>query len=307
MNLNRLSYFVAVVDAGSFTRAAERLGITKAVVSQQVAQLEAEVGTTLLIRSTRKVLATEAGRQFHDRCVQILREAEEAFDELAQAAAVPRGTLRVAAPADYGTEVVVPVATDFAARYPQCHVSLLLGDAPVDLGSGAADISIRVGWLPDSSFQARRIGQFRQLLVAGQSLAARLKGVTSPADLTAMPFVANHALREPLIWTFSRDGAESQTIRMTSGLSIDATPAVLRAVRGAGGLSVLPDFQVADLIAAGEVIHVLPDWHLPSGGIHTVYPAARFRPAKVQAFTSMLVDAERRRSSSIAKQGPAAT
>src|SRR3954468_20571096 len=92
-NLNRLAYFAAVVETGSFTRAAERLGITKAVVSQQVAQLERDLGTGLLVRTTRHVQPTEAGRMFYARCAMILREAEDAFDELAQAAAAPTGTL----------------------------------------------------------------------------------------------------------------------------------------------------------------------------------------------------------------------
>src|SRR5947209_1826723 len=102
MNLNRLAYFAAVVDAASFTRAAASLGITKAVVSQQVAKLEEEVGTTLLMRTTRSVQATDAGRALHARCAVILRESAEAFDELAQGVASPRGTLRIAAPFDYG-------------------------------------------------------------------------------------------------------------------------------------------------------------------------------------------------------------
>lgn len=295
MNLNRLAYFAAVVDTGSFTRAALRLGITKAVVSQQVAQLEAEVGTTLLIRSTRKVQPTEAGLLLHDRCTLILREAEDAYGELAQSAAVPRGVLRVAAPNDYGTEVVVPVATAFAVRYPGCRVELLLGDKPVDLATGQADMAIRVGWLADSSLQARRIGSFRQLLVAGSGMAGQLVGITDPAGLERLPFIANHALREPLVWQLSCGEQDRQLVRMTPVLSIDATPAVLRAVQEGAGLSVLPDFLVAGLIASGVLIHVLPDWTLPSGGIHTVYPAARFRPAKVSAFVALLAEAERAR------------
>lgn len=97
-NLNRLAYFAAVVDAGSFTRAAEYLGITKAVVSQQVARLEQEVGTTLLMRTTRRVQATEAGLLFHARCVSILRDAEDALGELAQRRTEPKGLLRITAP-----------------------------------------------------------------------------------------------------------------------------------------------------------------------------------------------------------------
>lgn len=176
-NLNRLAYFVAVVDAGSFTHAATRLGITKAVVSQQVAQLETELGATLLTRSTRKVRPTEAGRIFYERCSLILREAEDAWGELAQSAAEPRGVLRIAATNDYGCQVVVPVATDFASRYPDCQVELMLGDRQVDLAAGEADLAIRIGWLPDSSLKARRIGAFRQLLVADPALQARLAPV----------------------------------------------------------------------------------------------------------------------------------
>src|SRR3954447_2363331 len=118
MNLNRLAYFAAVVDAGSFTRAAASLGITKAVVSQQVAKLEDEVGTTLLMRTTRSVQATEAGRALYARCAVILRESADAFDELAQGVASPRGTLRIAAPFDYGSTVIVPVVTELTRLYP---------------------------------------------------------------------------------------------------------------------------------------------------------------------------------------------
>lgn len=292
MNLNRLVYFAAVVDAGSFTRAAERLRVTKAVVSQQVAELEGELGTTLLTRTTRKVQPTEAGRLFHARCAFILREAEDAFGELAQAAAEPTGTLRVTAPYDYGIASVVPVATAFAARYSACRMELMLADRTMDLASGGIDMAIRVGWLEDSSSQARRIGGFRQVLVGSPAMAGRIDAVREPEELAALPFVANMALKEPLLWPFTRDGRERRLVRMRSALAIDTTPAVLAAVRGGGGLSVLPDFLVGDLVAAGQLIEVLPAWALPAGGIHAVYPAARFRPAKVTSFLAMLVAAE---------------
>jgi DNA-binding transcriptional LysR family regulator len=297
MNLNRLAYFAAVVDSGSFTRAAERLGITKAVVSQQVAQLERELRTTLLVRSTRRVHPTEAGRMFHARCVMILREAEDAFDELAQAAVAPTGTLRITAPNDYGTSTVVPVVTAFTAQYPACRVELTLSDETLDLVSGKIDMAIRVGWLTDSSLQARRIGSFRQLLVGSPQIADDIAAATGPDDVAKLPFIANMALREPLLWQFSRGDLDRRAVRMEATIAIDTTPAVLAAVRMGGGLSVLPDFEVADDLAAGRLIHVLPEWRLPSGGIYTVYPAARFRPPKVTAFVAMLIEAEKRRDS----------
>lgn len=295
MNLNRLAYFVAVVDTGSFTKAAERLGITKSVVSQQVAQLEQELRTSLLIRTTRRVQPTEAGRMFHARCVMVLRDAEDAFDELALSSAEPTGTLRITAPNDYGVAVVIPVITAFAARYPTCRVEQTLGDQTIDLSSGLVDLAIRVGWLSDSSLQARKIGSFRQLLIAAPAFADAIAALDQPEDLATLPFIANLALREPLVWVFSRGDLERRTARLQARIAIDTTPGVLAAVKAGGGLSVLPDFLVEEDLAAGRLIHALPGWQLPSGGIHTVYPAARFRPPKVTAFVEMLIDARRTR------------
>ncbi len=297
MNLNRLAYFAAVVDTGSFTRAAERLGITKAVVSQQVAQLERDLGTSLLVRTTRRVHPTEAGRMFHARCVMILREAEDAFDELAQAAAAPTGTLRITAPNDYGTAVVVAVVTAYAARYPNCRVELTLEDQTVDLASGQIDMAIRVGWLVDSSLQARKIGAFRQILVGAPAFTDRI----APR---AIPTIWWRCRSSPTWRCASRCCGSSRAAisidapcASQANIAIDTTPGVLAAVLAGGGLSVLPDFLVADDLAAGRLIHILPQWQLPSGGIHTVYPAARFRPPKVTAFVEMLIAAQRQASS----------
>lgn len=293
INLNRLAYFAAVVDAGSFTRAAERLGITKTVVSQQVARLEAELKTTLLLRTTRRVEPTEAGRLLHARCVMILREAEDAVDELAETNAEPMGVLRVAAPNDYGVSMIAPLAAQFTRKHPACGIDLTLSDARIDLVAHQIDLSIRVGWLNDSSLQARRIGSFRQLLVAPPDLAAAVT-TDEPDALAPLPFIANGALKEPLVWRFTRNDFESRTVRMRQRLSINTTPAVLAAALAGGGMAVLPDFQVADHLENGRLVHLLPSWVLPSGGIYAVYPAARFRPPKVTAFVAMLAQKAKR-------------
>jgi len=296
LNLNRLAYFAAVVDAGSFTKAADRLGITKAVVSHQVAQLERDLKTTLLMRTTRRVHPTEAGRIFHTRCTQILREAEDAFAELAASEAAPTGTLRIAAPNDYGIAAIVPVVTAFVERYTDCRVELLLGDQAVDLSLGQIDMAIRVGWLSDSSLQARKIGSFRQFLVAGATMAGKVKAVETPNDLAGLPFIANLALRKPLHWQFAHADQSACDVDFQSSIAVDTTLGARAAVRAGGGLSVLPEFLVADDLASGAVLHVLPDWSLASGGIFTVFPAARFRPTKVASFVEMLVAAEQKRA-----------
>jgi DNA-binding transcriptional LysR family regulator len=293
INLNRLAYFAAVVDAASFTRAADRLGITKTVVSQQVARLEQELKTSLLVRTTRRVEPTEAGRLLHARCVMILREAENAFAELAQANAKPMGLLRIAAPNDYGSCTLAPLAAAFSKQFPACRVDLLLADTKVDLVANQIDLSIRVGWLEDSNLQARRIGSFRQLLVAAPGVVKK-RAAAQPGDLASLPFVANGALREPLQWQFTRNDFERQTVRMKQTLTINTTPAVMAATLAGAGLSVLPDFLVMEDVKAGRLMHILPSWTLPAGGIHAVYPAARFRPPKVTAFVAMLMEEHKR-------------
>lgn len=294
-NLRRLTYFVSVVETGSFTAAAERLGITKAVVSQQVARLESEFKTSLLVRTTRKVQPTEAGQAFYQRCAMILREAEEAFDELAEGATEPSGTLRLTAPFDYGIGVVVPVIAAFRQRYPGCKVDAVLSDQTLNIMSGNIELAIRVGWLAETGLQARKIGTFRQLLVASSAMATQAARLNGPEDLAGMPFIANTALRDHLRWTFSLGDTERRVVNLQASIFLDATLAVREAVFQGAGLSVLPDFAIADDLATGRLIHVLPQWQLPSGGIHAVFPAARFRPAKVRAFVDLLAKTEQQR------------
>lgn len=294
-NLRRLAYFAAVVETGSFTAAAERLGITKAVVSQQVARLEQEFATSLLVRTTRKVQPTEAGSTFYLRCARILSEAEDAFAELADKVDAPAGTLKLTAPFDYGISVVVPAIAAFTRHYPQCKVDALLSDQTLDLMSGKIELAIRVGWLSDSNLQARQIGTFQQVLVAPSSLRREVQNLSGPEALGSLPFIANTALREPLQWRFSQGANEHRTVTTQAAIFLDTTLAVLEAVRHGAGLSVLPDYAIGDDLAGGRLIRVLPQWRLPAGGIHVVFPSARFRPVKVRAFVEELARQEQAR------------
>ncbi len=289
-SLNRLAYFAAVVEAGSFTAAAERMGVTKAVVSQQVARLEQEYRTTLLIRSTRRVRTTETGQAFYYRCALILKEAEDAFGELADSATEPAGLLRLTAPFDYGIGVVVPAIAAFAERYPACRVEARFSDQTVDLSAEHMDLAIRVGWLTEQYLQARLIGRFEQRLVAAAQWRDRLAAVATPIDLTALPLVANTALRDPTHWTFTRGALERQSVTMKAAVLFNATLAVREAVLAGAGVSVLPDYAVASDLEDGRLVHVLPEWNLPRGDIHVVFPTARYRPAKVRAFVDLLAE-----------------
>ncbi|MUZ73852.1 LysR family transcriptional regulator, partial [Agrobacterium vitis] len=209
LNLNRLIFFTAVVEAGSFTAAADRMGVAKAVVSHQIARLEEELGVTLLMRTTRRLHATEDGKLFYQRCVLILREAEAAYGEMSLRNAEPSGTLTLTAPLDYGAAVVAPTIAEYRKANPQMHVDVIFDDSVSDLIAEKIDLSIRVGWLSDSSHQARRLGTFEQILVATPAVASGIATNLSPADVAHLPWIANRALKNALRWTFSRGKEET--------------------------------------------------------------------------------------------------
>ncbi|HEX7732680.1 MAG TPA: LysR family transcriptional regulator, partial [Rhodanobacter sp.] len=166
VNLNRLAVFVALVRAGSFTAAAEQLGLTKAMVSQHLARLERELGVALLVRSTRRMTLTEAGAAFHADCVRILGETEAAIARAGENRETPRGTLRLTAPVNYGAMVVAPALAGFLRACPEVRAELVLDDGISDLIGGRFDLAIRGGPLRDSGLRAVRLAGFRQLLVA---------------------------------------------------------------------------------------------------------------------------------------------
>jgi DNA-binding transcriptional LysR family regulator len=294
LNLNRLVYFAAVVEAGSFTRAAQSLGVTKAVVSQHVSRLEEQVGVTLLLRTTRKVVPTEAGRALHARCQVILGESAEALDELTERTAEPRGTLRVTAPLDYGVAVVAKVVTRFTRAHPGCDVELILTDRLVDIQT--VDLAIRVGWLRDSGHLVRRIGTLEQCLVVSHHLATQLDSEEDPECLHLFPFISNASLPEPQVLRLTHQTRGRRKVRVTARIFADTTPAVHALVLAGAGLAVLPDYLVAADLAAGRLVRILPEWGLRRGGIHTLLPLARFRPAKVTRFLELMTHAEAERS-----------
>jgi len=289
--LSRLSYFVAVVDARSFTAAAARLGVSKAVVSQQVARLEAALGITLIARTTRRTEPTVAGLAFHARCVEILRQAEEAVAELGETAGEPSGTLRLTATFAYGTAVLAPLVAAFRQRYPAVSLEVLLSDTKLDLIEQRLDLAIRLGPLGGPGHVARSLGTFEHLIVAAPAVAQGADD--TPEAVTALPWVANMALADPLHWSLRHANGTVRAIEPKAAISMNSTLAVHGWVLGGAGVSVLPDYLVLGDIAAGRLMRLLPEWVLPSGAAHAVFPPGRYRPAPVRAFVDMLVAARR--------------
>jgi len=289
-NLNRIVYFAAVVETGSFTKAAERLGITKAVVSQQITRLEADFRTALLIRTTRHVRTTEVGQAFYTHCTSILKEAEQAFGELSASASEPSGVLRLTVPFDYGLRVIVPALTPFTTRYPNCQVDVHFSDEIQALNASQFDLAIRVGWLKEQHLQVRKLGTFSQKLVAAPQFVARFPAIHTPESVASLPFIANTALREPTRFIISKKTAQQPMIATNTALFLNATLAVREATMAGTGISVLPDYVINEDLQANRLIELLADWSLPDGDIYAVYPTTSYRPAHVRAFVDLLME-----------------
>lgn len=285
VDLNALRSVAAVAETGGFTAAAERLGATKARVSQDVARLEARLGTGLFVRTTRRTTLTEAGEALLREGLEPLRRLEAALAELGQPrSAGLAGSLRIASTADHASQGLARAVAAFAALHPQLQVELRSSDRVVDLVAEGIDVAIRIGWLRDSSLRATRLGGFEQHLVAAPEYLARRGTPRRPEDLAAHDWVALSLLRSPLTWTFVSRGGQRRTVRMTSRLRTDAALPLRALVEAGAGLSVMDQFNAEAGVAAGALVRLLPQWQLPSGGIHAVWPPGRHTPAKVRAF-----------------------
>jgi len=289
VNLNRLAVFAALVRAGSFTAAAEQLGLTKAMVSQHLARLERELGVTLLVRSTRRMALTEAGALFHADCERILGETEAAIERVGENREAPRGTLRLTAPVNYGTAVVAPALAGFLRRHPEVRAELVLDDGINDLIAGRFDLAIRGGPLRDSGLRAVRLAGFRQLLVAAPSYLAARGRPRRPLELARHDAILLSVLSSPAHWSFTARNGTQTRVRLVPRALADGAAAVHAMVLAGAGLAVLPDFMVETELAAGHLEHLLPTQRLPEGSFHAVH-AGLHAPAKVSAFVDHLRD-----------------
>ncbi|MGF6841021.1 DNA-binding transcriptional LysR family regulator [Paraburkholderia youngii] len=291
VNLNRLAIFVAVIDAGSLSAAATRLGLAKTMVSTHMQRLEAEVGASLLVRTTRRLGVTEAGRTFYEASVKILRATEDALNALGGETSPVRGTLRVSAPNDYGALVVTPALVELRRTHAQLDVELLSSDRYVDLIADGIDVAIRLGRLADSNYRAVKLGSFVKWLVASPEFLRTWGVPNTPAALETLPYCALSVLPHPLTLDLRHVDGKTASVRCASALRVNTADACRAATLAGGGIGLLTDFSIADDVAAGRLIRLLPEWATAPASIQAVFPPTNHPPAKVRA----LIDTLKRR------------
>lgn len=288
-HLSDIAVFVRVIEAGSFTAAAEQLGLSQSAVSKCVTRLEEHLGTRLLNRSTRKFSLTEAGSALHARGRRALDEIEEAELEVARLQTEPRGVLRVNAPMSFGILHLAPALDEFLQRYPALTVDLQLDDRLVDLVEEGFDCAIRIKALADSTLVARRLAPCRLVVCAAPDYLARHGTPTTPAALREHACLVYTYRDDPNEWVFrGPDGHELKVVvagrlRCNNGLiHRDAALAGL-------GILVTPTFYVGDELRSGRLQTILTDYTpIPEPSVYVVYPERRHLSPKVRAFVDFL-------------------
>lgn len=288
INLNRLQSFLAIVEAGSFTRAAEQLGLTKAMVSMHLKQLEADLGVALLTRTTRRISLTETGERFYRDCVRVVRAAEAAVDDARVGHAALSGVLRVTSTAEYGTHFVVPALAEFARMHPSLRIEFSASYRSLDLIQERFDVAIRLGQLPDSTHRAVALSRFRLVAVATPAYLATRSLPGTPDDLRALDWVAYAAFDMPSTWTALGEAPRKYTVPLTSRIQADSAAAVLGFVLAHSGATMLAPWTITEHVAQGRLVALLPGYVLPENGVFAVYPGTEHVPAKVRAFVDFV-------------------
>lgn len=277
-----LEAFVAVVDTGTFTRAAELLKLPKATVSTAIQDLETQLGVRLLHRTTRKVTVTADGAAYYERCVRILDDLREADEAVSNRDGCPSGKLRVDMVTSMASHLMAEGLQDFMAKCPDVVLEVGCSDRPVNLINEGVDCAIRVGQVSDPSLIARRIGSMRFVTCASPAYLAAHGVPQHPQDLRKHRCINYFALGRTMPWDFVR--GEERIELSLEGLSINDSNVYEDACVAGAGVGQIPSFAFHARERAGELALVLGEWQTESLPIHVIYPSRRHLSTKVQAF-----------------------
>ncbi|KAF0863494.1 LysR family transcriptional regulator [Pseudomonas sp. LD120] len=287
--LHRVQTFLAVVDFGSYTRAAQYLGISKAMASLHIKALEQALASTLLIRTTRHIALTESGQDLYDEFKGIVANIDTAFDNVLHGRNRVSGKLRISSTAEYAETFVLPILPLFTARYPEVRLSYHFNSSLNDLVAEKLDLVIRLGHLPDSGFKGRKLADYAIALVASPAL---LEGreLQQIEDLSALPWIGNSNLAGPPSWTFNHPRRGEVEVRVNPGHESNSATAI-RALALAGlGLAVLPEWMILDDLGSGRLVRVLPKYGLATQPVHVLFPNSAHLPRKSRVFIDFLAE-----------------
>jgi len=289
-SLSDIAVFVQVVESGSFTAAADRLGISKSVVSKYVSRLEDQLGAQLLNRTTRKLHLTEVGRSFYERSQRGLVEIEEAKAEVSRLQDEPRGKLRINVPMSFGITHIAPIVQDFLKLYPGLSIDMNLEDRKVDLLEEGFDMAIRISELSDSSLIARRLGPCKHVICATPEYL-KLNGTPhTPNELQNHNILSFKYQDSPTQWQLISPDGKASTVAVSGTIQMNNSLALREALLNHAGVMMTPTFNVGEDLKSGKLQAVLPQYKLRQLSIYAVYHHRRHLSPKIRAFIDYLAD-----------------
>ncbi|MBL8669721.1 MAG: LysR family transcriptional regulator [Alphaproteobacteria bacterium] len=295
--MNRLAEteaFLRVLETGSMTAAAHGLGITPSGVSRQIARLEERLGAQLLVRTTRRIGPTEAGRAFFERCKRIVADLEEAEEAVAATQLRPRGTLRVDMATAFGEEVVAPLLPAFQERYPEVTLHATYNDRVVDIVGEGVDLAIRIASLADSTLIARRLARNRRVVCGSPAYFARKGMPACPLDLAGhdcMVLLTSEGPRDE--WRFESTSVEESRplwVKVAGRYRANSVRTLRGMALGGAGLALLPTYLIGEDLRSGRLVAALGEMLSHDTAINAVYPPSRHLSPKVRCFVDFLVE-----------------
>lgn len=282
-----MGVFVQVAELRSFTAAAERLGLSKTMVTKHVMRLEQDLAVRLLNRTTRRLHLTEAGQAYLERCTRILADIDETEQAVGCLSVVPRGTMRISAPLSFGSSQFMAVVVDYLARYPDVSIDLVLNDRLVDVVEEGYDLVIRIGPLAHSNLVAQPLSQARMLVCGAPGYFERRGVPRQPQELKHHCCLSYSYWSTHAEWRFEREG-QIIPVRTTSNLRVNNGDALREAALQAHGIVMLPYFLIAENLKTGQLQAILEDYRLPLLPVSAVYPHRQYLSAKVRTFIESL-------------------
>ena len=295
--LEAMSLLIAAVEAGSLSAASRRRGMPLATVSRKVAELEAHLGTRLLVRTSRRLTLTTAGEAYIAACRRILEQVGEAERTAAGEHSAPRGDLVLTAPIVFGRLVVLPVITEFLALYPEINIRMVLTDRVLHVIDDHIDLALRIGELPDSTLRATRLGTVRRVLCASPAYLTAQGVPATPAELIRHACISFESLPTTEPWRFAdAKGKSTQAVAIRPRLAVNTAEAAIDAALSGLGLARVLSYQVATQVSAGTLRIVLPKFEPPPLPVSLVHAGSVPLPRKMQVFLDLAIPRLRRRA-----------
>ena len=285
--LNAISVFCKVIETQSFTQAANQQNISVAMASKLVSQLEEHLKTRLLQRTTRKIVPTEAGMLYYQRCQAILLDLSEADSSISNMATSLQGNLLISVPRDFGLLYISPNLPKFIELHPNLHVEIEFEDKRVDLVAEGYDLALRIGYMQESSLVARKSSSSPMPFVASPSYLEARGIPLTPDDLEYHQGLLYKSSLNQVHWQSTKTN-QIQRYKIQSKVVSNNGMALLEMTKAGLGISNSPSFFVKDALASGELVEILSEYKQKPLDIYVVYPNRRHLPAKVRAFIEFL-------------------